>query len=420
MAWASGFMLVAHARVADAQLREEAERVAEAWRASGATVSTLKTRFLNGERAANVPLPELPPATCSTLAFLGARGSSFRVSLVDADDDVSRERISSEAGAVTIERCGQPSFVRAVVLMESSRGALEIVVARSAVALAPLRNILPERTEGYVGPQPEPGRLAPLPSPERRATLDETRAKREGAEIGRRLTWMAGPEGRGIEETALEEGCHTLVLFAPESSSMQPRGKDRLDLDAEMRDVADDRLMARDQTDAPDARIAACVGEAMRVSINFVGATPNARVVVTHVFRHLPEHLPTVWGSEVRARMAQSLLARHVVSLPSDASLLAQGASGSLAVPLSLEPGACYVAIAALADQATGGIGLRVRVATRESVDARTADQVGAAVAFCAGTHERGLAEVDARGAPAFGWALALYRVQSEIWDASW
>jgi hypothetical protein len=231
---------------------------------------------------------------------------------------------------------------------------------------------------------------------------------------------MAGPEGRGSEQTALEAGCHTLVLFAPESSSTEPRHKDRLDLDAEMRDTSDDRLMARDQTDAPDARIGACVGEAMRVSINFVGATPDARVVVTHAFRHLPEHLPTVWGSEVRARMAQTLLSRHVVSLPSEASVLAQGASGSLALPLSLEPGACYVAVAALADQATGGIGLRVRVAARESVDARTADQVGAAVAFCAGTHERGLAEVDARGAPLFGWALAVYRVQSEIWDGSW
>ena len=420
LAWAAGLSLVAHARVADAQLREEAERVAQSWRASGATVFTLKTRFLNGERATNVLLPDLPPATCSTLAFLGARGSSFRVSFVDADDDLSQERITSEAGAVTTERCGQPPFVRAVVLMESGRGALEVVAAHSAGALASLRNILPERTEGYVGPQPEPGRLAPLPSPEKRATLDETRAKREGAEIGRRLTWMAGPEGRGIEETALEPGCHTLVLFAPESSSTQLRGKDRLDLDAEMRDVSDDHLMARDQTDAPDARIAACVGEAMRVSINFVGATPDARVVVTHAFRHLPEHLPAVWGSEVRARMAQTLLARHVVSLPSEATVLAQGGSGSLAVPLSLEPGACYVAVAALADQATGGIGLRARVATRESVDARTAEQVGAAVAFCAGTQERGVAEVDARGAPLFGWALAVYRVQSEIWDSSW
>jgi hypothetical protein len=418
VAWAAGFMLVAHARVANAQLREEAERVADAWRASGATVFALKTRFLNGERATNVPLPALPREACSTLAFLGTRGSSFRVSLVDADDDLSRERITSEAGAVTSERCDKPSLARAVVLVESGRGALEVVVARSIAPLAPLRNILPERTEGYVGPQPEPGRLAPLPSPERRATLDETRAKREGAEIGRRLTWMAGPEGRGVEETALEAGCHTLALFAPEPSSTQPRAKERLDLDAEMRDASDDRLMARDQTDAPDARIAACVGQVARVSINFVGATPNARVVVTHAFRHLPEHLPTLWGSEVGARMAQALLARDLVSLPRDASVLAQGGSGSLALPLALEPGACYVAVAALADQETGGIGLRVRVAARESVDARTADQVGAAVAFCAGTHERGVAEVDTR--PLFGWALAVYRVQSEIWDASW
>lgn len=420
VAWAGAFVLLSHARIADAQLREEAERVAQTWRASGATVVPMKTRFMNGERAINIPLPALPSAGCNTLAFLSARGSSFRVSLVTADDDVSRERISSEAGAVETERCGQPPIVRAVVFMDSGRGALEVVAAGSSAPLMPLRSVLPERIEGYVGPQPEPGRLAPLPTPERRAILEETRAKREGDEIGRRVTWMAGPEGRGMEETTLEPGCHTLVLFAPESYSTQLRNKERLDLDAEMRDASDDRLMARDQTDAPDARIVGCVGEATRVSINFVGATPEARVVVSHAFRHLPPNLPTVWGSAVRARMAQTLLARHVVSLPNEASVLAQGAFGSLALPLSLEPGACYLAVAALADQVTGGIGLRVRVATREGVDARTADQVGATVAFCAGTHERGFAEVDARGALPFGWALAVYRLQSGIWDASW
>jgi hypothetical protein len=417
--WATGLALLARASVADAQLHDEAERVAEGWRASGASAFLLEPRFLNEERI-DVALPELPEGVCTTLAFLGARGLSFRVALVDAEDDGSRGRISSEAGAVSTERCGQPSWLRAVVVIESGRGALEIVVGRSAVPLPALRSILPERTEGYLGPQPEPGRLAPLPSPERRAAVEEARSRRDGAEVDRRLTWMAGAEGRGTAEVILEPGCHSLALFSPESTSSRAQVKESLDLDAEMRDATDDHLMARDQTDAPDARVAACVGEATRVNINFVGGTPDARVVVTHDFRRLPERVPTVWGSAVRARMAQTLLARHVISLPNDASALAEGGMGSAALPLALEPGACYLAVATLAEQATGGVGLSVRVAGRESVDARTTDGVGSVVAFCAGANRRALVSVDARGAQPFGWAFAAFRLQSGIWDSSW
>lgn len=419
-AWAIGLALVARSSVADAQLHDEAERLAQAWQTAGASTFLLETRFLNGERT-DVALPMLPRAPCSTLAFLGARGLSFRVGLVDAEgEDATSTRISSEAGAVSAERCGQPSWLRAVIQMESGRGALEIVVAQSTTRLTPLRSILPERTEGNMGPQPEPGRLAPLPSPEKRAALEEARAKRDGAEIDPRMTWLAGPEGRGNAEAVLDPGCHTLVLFAPESAASSHHGGDRLDLDAEMRAVSDDHLMARDQTDAPDARIAACVGETTRVSVNFVGGTPDARVVVTHDLRRLPDRVPAVWGSAARARMAQTLFARHVVSLPNEATTLAQGGLGSVALPLSLEPGACYLAVATLAEQATGGIGLRVRVAGLESVDARIADSVGAAVAFCAGTNRRALADVDARGAQPFGWALAVFRLQSNIWDTPW
>jgi hypothetical protein len=418
-AWATGLTLLARPSVATAQLHEEAERVAQSWREAGASALLLKTRFLNEERT-DVALPELPQTVCTTLAFLGARGLSFRVTLVDGGNDGSRARISSEAGAVSTERCGQPSWLRAVVVLEAGRGALEVIVGRSAAPLPALRTILPERTEGYLGPQPEPGRLAPLPSPERRATTEEARARRDGAAVDRRLTWMAGTEGRGTAEVILEAGCHSLVLFAPESNSSQPQVRDNLDLDAEMRDATDDHLMARDQTDAPDARVAACVGETTRVNINFVGGTPEERVIVTHEFRRLPERVPTVWGSAVRARMAQTLLARRVISLPNAASALAEGGWGSAALPLSVEPGACYLAVSTLAEQASGGIGLSVRVAGRESVDARTSDGVGSAVAFCAGTNRRALAYVDARGAQPFGWAFAVFRLQSGIWDSSW
>jgi hypothetical protein len=191
----------------------------------------------------------------------------------------------------------------------------------------------------------------------------------------------------------------------------------KLDVDAEMRDGADDRVMVRDQSDAPDALLAACVGEETRVNVGFVGASPETRVVVVHAFQRLPAHLPAVWGPETRARMAQALLGRSVGSLPGDAIFLAHGGSGPALVPLSLEPGACYLAVAALSDSANGGIGLSVRVGGRERQDPRTEDGTAAAVAFCAETRGHALAEVDARGAPLFGWAVALYRLESGVWD---
>jgi len=83
-----------------------------------------------------------------------------------------------------------------------------------------------------------------------------------------------------------------------------------------------------------------------------------------------------------------------------------------------LEPGACYVAVAALVQGAAHGIGLTARADHREAVDTRGADDTGAAVAFCAGTAPRGVVEVETRGAPLFGWGLAVYRIQNGIWVA--
>jgi hypothetical protein len=415
-ALAAVLALLARSSLAEAELHEEVERVAQIWRSSGASVVLDKPRFLN-KKETGVWLPALAEAACTTVAFVGVRSLGFRVTL-EAASEGAPERIDSEAGVVSIERCGQAPLGRVVVLSESGRGALEVLVGRSAAPLPPLRRILSDRTEGHVGPPPEPGPPLALPSSERRAALDETRALREGAQVAPRLTWMAGPAGRGSAEATLDPGCHTFVLFAPGSSAAKARAGGNLDVDAEMRELPDDELLARDQADAPDARLATCVGETTRVSVVFVGASADRPVLVTHTFRPLPEHLPTVWGSDVRARMGQTLLARHVAALPREAAFLAQGDSGSVA--LSLEPGACYLVVAVLAERGAHGIGLSVRVHGREGTDARVADEEGAAVAFCAGAYRQGLAEVDSRGASLLGWDLAVYRLENGIWEPPW
>ena len=268
-------------------------------------------------------------------------------------------------------------------------------------------------------PVSEPGLLPPLPPPDKRADVTEIRARRDGAFIAPRATWTAGVDGAGAGELSLDPGCHSVQLFALDPQAVHPGRRGKLDLDAEMRDAADDRMLARDRTDAPDAQLSVCVGEPKHVGVLFAGSPPGAPVLVAHAAWALPDHLPTVWGSEARGRMAHVLLARHVTSLPNDAVQLAQGGYGLTPVPLSIQPGACYLAIVTLVKETARSLGLRVHVGTSDGADDRGIDQDGAAVAFCAGQHTHALADVEARGTPLLGWGLALYRLQSDIWEVT-
>jgi hypothetical protein len=98
---------------------------------------------------------------------------------------------------------------------------------------------------------------------------------------------------------------------------------------------------------------------------------------------------------------------------------VAQGGSGITPIPLSLEPGACYLGVATLVRESARAIGLRVHVGAVTAEDDRGVEQDGAAVAFCARDRDRGLAVVEARGTPLLGWGFALFRLQSGMWEAS-
>jgi hypothetical protein len=415
-------MAAANAPPARGELRESIQRVAEAWRAVGASVVVDRSRFLTDEtddqRPVAVVLPDLPEGDCTTVVMLGSRGLGFHVRVPGAGgDQVEGKRIPSMAGAVVIERCGESLPRRLIVASDSGKGAFETLVARSSKPLPALRAVLPERSGGALLPASEPGALPALPPPDKRAEVSETRAKRDGAAIIPRATWDAGVDGAGTGQVPLEPGCHTLQLFALDPRTARASGRrTKLDLDAEMRDASDDRLLARDRTDAPDAQLAVCVGETTRVNIVFAGSPPSQPVLVSHAAWPLPDHLPTLWGTEPRARMAHVLLARHVASLPREPAQLAQGGYGLTPVPLSIEPGACYLALVTLARETARAIGLRVHVGTTDASDDRGIDDDGAAVAFCAGDQTHALAEVEARGTPLLGWGLALYRLQSGVW----
>jgi hypothetical protein len=268
-------------------------------------------------------------------------------------------------------------------------------------------------------PASEAGPLPPLPPPERRAEIAETRGKRDGASIAERMTWQAEGDGTGNETVRLEAGCHSLQLFALDPRTGHPTRHGKLDLDAEMREESDERLLlARDRTDAPDALLSACFGQSTIVRVVFTGSPPDATVLVAHTAWPLPEHLPAAWGAEPRGRMARVLQARHIVSLPREAVMLAQGGVGTTPVPLTVEPGACYLALVTPVSEGARAMGLRVRVGATDASDDRGIETDGAVVAFCSGGLSHALAEVQARGtsrAPLL-WGLALFRVQSGVW----
>jgi hypothetical protein len=308
---------------------------------------------------------------------------------------------------------------RLLVTSDSGRGALETLVARSARPLPPLRGILPERMGGSGPPPADPGLLPPLPPPDKRADVAEARARRDGATIAPRATWIAGSDGAGATELVLEAGCHALSLFAVDPRAAMPILRTRLDLDAEMRDETGDRILTRDRTDAPDARLELCVGESTPVEIGFAGSGPNAPVLASHAIWPIPDRLPAAWGNEARARMAHVLLTRHVRALLREPVLLAEGGSGSTPVPLSIEAGACYLVVVSVVQGASRVVDLHVHVGTRDAFDDRGVDENGAVVAFCAGSHTSAVAEVEARGTPLLGWGLALYRVASGAWEVA-
>ena len=407
---------VAHA----AELHDEIVRVAHGWEKSAAAVFVAPTRFLNDDQTEAFVLPNLPEGRCTTILFLGSRGLGFHVTLDEAQDEESGHGHASEAGALSIERCGEGAPHRILLTSDSGRGAIETIVARSETPLPQLHTILPERMEGHVGALPEPGALAAVPAPEKRADTAELRAVRDGAAILRRSAWVAGLDGTGAGEDTLDPGCHTLTLFAVDPRSSRPLRRAHLDLDAELRNMDDDRILTRDRSDAPDATLSACVGETTRVGILFAGSPPAQPVLVSHTVWPLPEHLPMVWGTQARGRMGHVLLARHVSRLPSEPILLAQGGAGSTSVAVPLEPGACYLAIVSLVQGVGRAIGLRAHLGAHDADDDRGLDDDGATVTFCAGSVSTAVLQVEARGTPLLGWGLAVYHLQSGQWELPW
>jgi len=414
----------ARAQTERESVREAADRVAAEWRKAGAVVERGPARFLyeNETMTLTLPASSVDDRVCTTIALLGARGLSFHAKVAGVEEDPanddSQARAASFAGILEMGECGEGAepIERLRVTSDAGRGAIETVVGRSAKALPALRTVLPERTGGVLPPPPDAGPSPPLPTPLARAELAETRAKREGAKVAPRASWTATNDGSGDAKLTLAAGCHRVEVFAPVPRAHDRTRRRRLDVDAEIRD-GDDELLARDRTDNADARLEACVGEETPSTVIFAGAPSGSELTVTHASWPIPDHLPTTWGPAPRARMARALLARRAGAPPEDAVALFAGPSGATPIPIEVEPGACYLAVAAVTHGHAHGLGLRVALGARDARDERTSDDDAGVVAFCARDQDRARLEVEARGT-SLAWGLALFRIEGRVWDA--
>ncbi|MBX3188661.1 MAG: hypothetical protein KF819_16710 [Labilithrix sp.] len=416
-------------RAARADAPEVSARVVEQWRAVGGRVTVLSPRFLFDDETILVPIPADESGGCTHVALVGARGSSFRARLSDASaDPLSPDpgsRASSVAGVLELRRCAPPQGAQAasrpvrhvVITSDAGRGALEIVVARAPSALPALVSVIPERTGGALPAVPDVGALPPLPPPDKRAEIAEARAKREGGRVDARKPLRAGDDGGGEGAIDLPAGCHRVELFAHDPRTERPGRRFRLDVDAELRDTSSDRVLARDRTEAPDARLEACVGKTTRVNLVFAGAPPNGEVMATLASWPLPQRLPSLWGPVTRSKMARVMFARHVAVPAEDPVFLAQGASGTTPFPVPVETGACYLAVVALTHGHPKSLQIRAVVGSRESSDERGAAEEAALSAFCVAAHETARVEVHARGS-GVSYGLAVFRVKSGVWEA--
>ncbi len=386
---------------ASADLQDDRTRIASAWQTAGGTLLTSGTRYLFDDESAMFTLPETS-APCVRVALVGARGTSLRARFADGETDDSRGRSSSHAGALQLERCGAPA-TRVVVTNESGRGAVELVAVAYSGNLPTVGALLPERSAN------EP-RTAELPlavnlaTPERRVVAAQVAAFRDGAvEVGEEH--VTAGQGAGQLGFVLGPGCHRITVVATRLGKLDPS---RIDLDAELRDE-EGSLLARDRSDAPDARLEPCTVAEKKVTLTFVGA-PEGSFVLAETARFSPyPELPTAFGDDARLRMDRALRKRGA-KLVGKPVMLAQGAEGHSRMVLETDRSSCYLVVAAASHGQPRGIALRAQIGANEAEDERGPSDDSGVVAFCA-RGER-LARVDLEARPTGArWGLAVYRV---------
>jgi len=408
-------LLAAPASAAD--LGADAARLASSWAKLG-RVDRLEPRLL--ERGEIRPLllpPGLPKrvdeGTCTTLVVLGALSTNFVLRFLPAE---GRSPLAqgdwpevSVAGAAELTRCGsrRGSLKRVVVEMRSPRGVLEFLVVETRGKPEPtLRSVLPHRDPGPVTPLPSSG---PRPSPgplEARASAVEARVRRLGAAGIQHELMMAAEDGSGETLLRLDTGCYRFDVLAPAVETADSRG---LDVDIEVGVALTGEILGSDRTENSDATTEFCIGEPRVALLRFAGALPQAPVVLLQARWELPYGLPERWGSDARAELAEAVRPSHNRSLGGSPVYDSIGVGGTTLLPVELEPGACYVAVAAPVRGHSAAVALVAEVGSQLARNHSPEEGRGTVVAFCAGGASRGKLRVDAHGTGVM-WLLGVWQ----------
>lgn len=402
---------------AAAELDDEATRLERAWRGAGFAVRRATPFFLEQGSLRSLGgvlrREAATSASCVTLAVLAVRGTDFSLVLptgiLPDGRPAGRRPERALAGLSSTTRCGaeRVELLHAAVEMRSTRGTIEVIVAEGVGAPPPARDALLERSVPQARSLIDPGRARTGEGLDARLRWAEDRSRRDGAFASERRAIEPADDGAGRVLVPIVPGCHRLELFAELGSH-----ESVTDVDAELRDATNNRTLARDRSDTPDAHLEACVADPTVALLRYSGAPPNAPLTLLDARWPLPKGLPAVVPARARAGMARALVARRVPDPGVSPLVTLFGASGTTYQYLEIEPGACYVAAVAVAQGESRSLGMAVRGPGLLAGDDAVHGAEGASVAFCAPHAGVAQVAVDARGS-ALAWALSIWQVAS-------
>ena len=398
-----------------ADLLEDVERLGKEWSALGKS-RIFKPRLLERSEIRPLLLPaELTdPMTdsCTSIAVLGAPSSNFVLRFLPVEGAARWPQgewpETSIAGAAQLVRCGARKAMlgRLAVEMRSPRAVFEIVTVQAKVPVPSLRRTLPHRDPGPAVPLSSYG-PRPVSAPvDQRARAIEERTRREGAAERERRLVGAESDGTGALLVRFAPGCHRLDLLGMPPPANAPRG---VDLDAELAWEPSGQVAVTDRTESADASLVLCVGQLAHGRLRFIGSMPGSPVVMLHARWDLPRGLRQTWDPEMTAKMAEAVWQSHNRALGDSVIHESLGIAGVTAVPIEVEPGACYLAAVAPIRGESSGLAMAVSLGAQHGQNHGGPEGAGTSLAFCSHSVESALVEVEARGV-GLVWLLGVWQ----------
>jgi hypothetical protein len=354
--------------------------------------------------------------SCTTIAFLTGRSTDFVVRIdplaTPKHHGAGGHLERSIAGAVLLSQCGaaRDAFMRLAIELRVARSAVETVIAIGDGPAIPIADALPQRASGPIAPLADPGPRSPLEPLAVRAKHAEQRVKNTGPTSTHTQVFAAEADGTGREVVRLEEGCHRVEILA------ELLGRSPIDLDAELRESASERLLARDRSDASDARLDFCSGTTTAADLLFAGAPGPVPVLLMDSLYALPKGVPTMWGSRARGGLAAALWRRKMPPVETEPIEHRLGVAGLTSMAISIEPGNCYALALAAMRGDPRSLTLSARVDTRVTFDSSAGVLDGSALAFCSSGAEKAYVEAEVRGS-AVAWVLAVWQLGTRPFD---